>query len=153
MWTHWGRGCKRDEPVIRKKRLGLWLRGGNLGWGLGLVAAAGRALFRHQSTFFSSYPTHQHREEMAHELNQCEVHIWTPYFSITGTIADLSLSLDGFEFLEILKEVARDNTDNPNLSIIWIDPDNFPLVWIFSVKVHIYYIGNYLCSWCSLLTG
>lgn len=38
------------EPVIRKKRLGL--RGGNLGWGLGLVAAAGRALFRHQSTFF-----------------------------------------------------------------------------------------------------
>lgn len=90
---------------------------------------------------------------MARELNQCEVHIWTPYSSITGTIADLSLSLDGFEFLEILKEVARDNTDNPNLSIIWIDPDNFPLVWIFSVKVHIYYIGNYLCSWCSLLTG
>uniref|UniRef100_A0AAX7SIN4 Calsequestrin n=1 Tax=Astatotilapia calliptera TaxID=8154 RepID=A0AAX7SIN4_ASTCA len=35
---------------------------------------------------------------------------------------------DGFEFLEILKEVARDNTDNPNLSIIWIDPDNFPLL-------------------------
>lgn len=39
-------------------------------------------------------------------------------------------SLDGFEFLEILKEVAQDNTDNPNLSIIWIDPDNFPLVRI-----------------------
>lgn len=35
---------------------------------------------------------------------------------------------DGFEFLEILKEVARENTDNPNLSIIWIDPDDFPLV-------------------------
>uniref|UniRef100_A0A3Q2D096 Calsequestrin n=1 Tax=Cyprinodon variegatus TaxID=28743 RepID=A0A3Q2D096_CYPVA len=35
---------------------------------------------------------------------------------------------DGFEFLEILKEVARDNTDDPNLSIIWIDPDNFPLL-------------------------
>ncbi|KAG7221438.1 hypothetical protein INR49_017207, partial [Caranx melampygus] len=35
---------------------------------------------------------------------------------------------DGFEFLEILKEVARENTDNPNLSIIWIDPDNFPLL-------------------------
>ncbi|XP_017287550.1 calsequestrin-1b isoform X1 [Kryptolebias marmoratus] len=35
---------------------------------------------------------------------------------------------DGFEFLEILKEVAQDNTDNPNLSIIWIDPDNFPLL-------------------------
>lgn len=36
--------------------------------------------------------------------------------------------LDGFEFLEILKEVARDNTQNPNLSIVWIDPDDFPLV-------------------------
>uniref|UniRef100_A0A665VH34 Calsequestrin n=1 Tax=Echeneis naucrates TaxID=173247 RepID=A0A665VH34_ECHNA len=35
---------------------------------------------------------------------------------------------DGFEFLEILKEVARENTDNPNLSIIWIDPDDFPLL-------------------------
>uniref|UniRef100_A0A8C4ZN00 Calsequestrin n=1 Tax=Gadus morhua TaxID=8049 RepID=A0A8C4ZN00_GADMO len=35
---------------------------------------------------------------------------------------------DGYEFLEILKEVARENTDNPNLSIIWIDPDNFPLL-------------------------
>lgn len=41
----------------------------------------------------------------------------------------LNFSLDGFEFLEILKEVARENTNNPNLSIIWIDPDNFPLVW------------------------
>lgn len=41
----------------------------------------------------------------------------------------LNFSLDGYEFLEILKEVARENTDNPNLSIIWIDPDNFPLVW------------------------
>lgn len=36
---------------------------------------------------------------------------------------------DGYEFLEILKEVAQDNTENPNLSIIWIDPDDFPLVW------------------------
>ncbi|KAG9330986.1 hypothetical protein JZ751_021307, partial [Albula glossodonta] len=35
---------------------------------------------------------------------------------------------DGFEFLEILKEVAEDNTDNPDLSIIWIDPDDFPLL-------------------------
>lgn len=42
----------------------------------------------------------------------------------------LNSSLDGYEFLEILKEVARENTDNPNLSIIWIDPDNFPLVWM-----------------------
>lgn len=24
--------------------------------------------------------------------------------------------------------MARDNTDNPDLSIIWIDPDDFPLV-------------------------
>ncbi|KAM4689975.1 calsequestrin-2-like [Rhinophrynus dorsalis] len=35
---------------------------------------------------------------------------------------------DGFEFLQILKEVARDNTENPELSIIWIDPDDFPLL-------------------------
>ncbi|XP_064424501.1 calsequestrin-1 isoform X2 [Latimeria chalumnae] len=35
---------------------------------------------------------------------------------------------DGFEFLEILKEVAEDNTDNPELSIIWIDPEDFPLL-------------------------
>lgn len=35
---------------------------------------------------------------------------------------------DGYEFLEILKEVARDNTNNPDLSIVWIDPDDFPLV-------------------------
>lgn len=39
-------------------------------------------------------------------------------------------SLDGFEFLEILKQVAEDNTDNPDLSIVWIDPDDFPLVRI-----------------------
>uniref|UniRef100_A0A8B9WUQ5 Calsequestrin n=1 Tax=Bos mutus grunniens TaxID=30521 RepID=A0A8B9WUQ5_BOSMU len=40
---------------------------------------------------------------------------------------------DGYEFLEILKQVARDNTDNPDLSIVWIDPDDFPLadsVWM-----------------------
>lgn len=24
--------------------------------------------------------------------------------------------------------MAQDNTDNPDLSIIWIDPDDFPLV-------------------------
>ncbi|XP_077058175.1 calsequestrin-1b isoform X2 [Siphateles boraxobius] len=35
---------------------------------------------------------------------------------------------DGYEFLEILKEVAQENTENPDLSIIWIDPDDFPLM-------------------------
>uniref|UniRef100_A0A8C1SAV3 Calsequestrin n=1 Tax=Cyprinus carpio TaxID=7962 RepID=A0A8C1SAV3_CYPCA len=35
---------------------------------------------------------------------------------------------DGYEFLEILKEVAQENTEDPDLSIIWIDPDNFPLM-------------------------
>nr|5CRH_A Chain A, Calsequestrin-1 [Homo sapiens]5CRH_B Chain B, Calsequestrin-1 [Homo sapiens] len=35
---------------------------------------------------------------------------------------------DGFEFLETLKAVAQDNTENPDLSIIWIDPDDFPLL-------------------------
>lgn len=38
------------------------------------------------------------------------------------------LATDGYEFLEILKDVAQDNTDNPDLSIIWIDPEDFPLV-------------------------
>lgn len=37
-------------------------------------------------------------------------------------------SADGFEFLHKLKQVAEDNTENPNLSILWIDPDDFPLV-------------------------
>ncbi|XP_058638870.1 calsequestrin-1b isoform X4 [Onychostoma macrolepis] len=35
---------------------------------------------------------------------------------------------DGYEFLEILKEVAQENTENPDLSIIWIDPDDFALM-------------------------
>ncbi|KAK6315136.1 hypothetical protein J4Q44_G00146650 [Coregonus suidteri] len=35
---------------------------------------------------------------------------------------------DGYEFLVLLKEVARDNTHHPGLSIIWIDPDDFPLL-------------------------
>ncbi|VCW68313.1 unnamed protein product, partial [Gulo gulo] len=35
---------------------------------------------------------------------------------------------DGYEFLETLKSVAQDNTENPDLSIIWIDPDDFPLL-------------------------
>lgn len=42
--------------------------------------------------------------------------------------SDSCIISDGFEFLEILKQVARDNTDNPDLSIVWIDPDDFPLV-------------------------
>uniref|UniRef100_A0A8C7VPE5 Calsequestrin n=1 Tax=Oncorhynchus mykiss TaxID=8022 RepID=A0A8C7VPE5_ONCMY len=36
--------------------------------------------------------------------------------------------IHGYEFLELLKEVARDNTHHPGLSIIWIDPDDFPLL-------------------------
>ncbi|XP_058716426.1 calsequestrin-1-like [Poecile atricapillus] len=35
---------------------------------------------------------------------------------------------DGFEFLEILKEVARDKRDNPEFRILWIDPDDFPML-------------------------
>ncbi|XP_056620175.1 calsequestrin-2-like isoform X2 [Triplophysa dalaica] len=48
---------------------------------------------------------------------------------------------DGYEFLEILKEVARDNTNNPDLSIIWIDPDEFPLLttyWEKTFKVDLF---------------
>lgn len=43
------------------------------------------------------------------------------------SLSCLSLQ-DGYEFLETLKAVAQDNTENPDLSIIWIDPDDFPLV-------------------------
>uniref|UniRef100_A0AAX7T8E5 Calsequestrin n=1 Tax=Astatotilapia calliptera TaxID=8154 RepID=A0AAX7T8E5_ASTCA len=43
-------------------------------------------------------------------------------------------SLDGYEFLEILKDVARDNTNNPELSIVWIDPDDFPLLTTYWEK-------------------
>ncbi|CAL8289124.1 unnamed protein product [Lota lota] len=41
---------------------------------------------------------------------------------------------DGYEFLEILKDVARDNTNNPELSILWIDPDDFPLLTTYWEK-------------------
>ncbi|KAK9524082.1 hypothetical protein VZT92_017949 [Zoarces viviparus] len=41
---------------------------------------------------------------------------------------------DGYEFLEILKDVARDNTNNPELSIVWIDPDDFPLLTTYWEK-------------------
>uniref|UniRef100_G1PTK3 Calsequestrin n=2 Tax=Myotis lucifugus TaxID=59463 RepID=G1PTK3_MYOLU len=48
---------------------------------------------------------------------------------------------DGYEFLETLKQVARDNTDNPDLSIIWIDPDDFPLLiayWEKTFKIDLF---------------
>lgn len=46
----------------------------------------------------------------------------------SGFVCSVRPSPDGYEFLEILKDVARDNTNNPELSIVWIDPDDFPLV-------------------------
>ncbi|XP_029433696.1 calsequestrin-2 [Rhinatrema bivittatum] len=42
---------------------------------------------------------------------------------------------DGYEFLQILKQVARDNTENPELSIVWIDPDDFPLLITYWEKI------------------
>lgn len=45
-----------------------------------------------------------------------------------GSVSSALFFPDGYEFLEILKDVARDNTNNPELSIVWIDPDDFPLV-------------------------
>ena len=52
-----------------------------------------------------------------------------PFFSRgRAQVFSALLSPDGYEFLEILKDVARDNTNNPELSIVWIDPDDFPLV-------------------------
>uniref|UniRef100_A0A8C8HHM7 Calsequestrin n=2 Tax=Oncorhynchus tshawytscha TaxID=74940 RepID=A0A8C8HHM7_ONCTS len=63
---------------------------------------------------------------------------------------------DGYEFLEILKDVARDNTNNPELSIVWIDPDDFPLLttyWEKTFKVNLFkpQIGVVnLCSTCCV---
>ncbi|XP_074385511.1 calsequestrin-1 isoform X5 [Zonotrichia albicollis] len=33
---------------------------------------------------------------------------------------------DGFEFVETLREVAQDRRDQPDFSILWIDPGDFP---------------------------
>uniref|UniRef100_A0A672PLP4 Calsequestrin n=1 Tax=Sinocyclocheilus grahami TaxID=75366 RepID=A0A672PLP4_SINGR len=49
--------------------------------------------------------------------------------------------IHGYEFLEILKEVARDNTKKTDLSIVWIDPDEFPLLttyWEKTFKVDLF---------------
>lgn len=58
---------------------------------------------------------------------------------LTHVHAPLSFP-DGYEFLEILKDVARDNTNNPELSIVWIDPDDFPLVpfpsWLHFTNIY-----------------
>ncbi|KTF78874.1 hypothetical protein cypCar_00020445, partial [Cyprinus carpio] len=56
------------------------------------------------------------------DLKLNEVDFYEPFMDEPVVIPD------GFEFLEIVKEVAKDNTDNPNLSIVWIDPDDFPLL-------------------------
>lgn len=67
------------------------------------------------------------------ELWEAGRHIWTSVSAVSPSSASphtfpLCFLQDGYEFLETLKAVAQDNTDNPDLSIIWIDPDDFPLV-------------------------
>ena len=65
---------------------------------------------------------------------KCQLHSFILVFICSDQIIILNLILlastspDGYEFLEILKKVAEDNTDNDDLSIVWIDPDDFPLV-------------------------
>lgn len=51
-----------------------------------------------------------------------------PFLSAPPHFSRFCSFQDGYEFLETLKAVAQDNTENPDLSIIWIDPDDFPLV-------------------------
>lgn len=68
-------------------------------------------------------------DDPGESVPQCSTDQSQFYQSVTRTCHEPLVSVsDGYEFLEILKEVARENTNNPNLSIIWIDPDNFPLV-------------------------
>lgn len=66
------------------------------------------------------------------------------FFTFSAVVTQSSqspgaLPPDGYEFLEILKDVARDNTNNPELSIVWIDPDDFPLVCDSFERFHTYF--------------
>lgn len=66
------------------------------------------------------------------------------FFTFSAVVTQSSqspaaLPPDGYEFLEILKDVARDNTNNPELSIVWIDPDDFPLVCHSFERFHTYF--------------
>uniref|UniRef100_A0A8D1V5B3 Calsequestrin n=1 Tax=Sus scrofa TaxID=9823 RepID=A0A8D1V5B3_PIG len=63
-------------------------------------------------------------------------HVWKDH-----TLLSTLKAVYGYEFLEILKQVARDNTDNPDLSIVWIDPDDFPLLvayWEKTFKIDLF---------------
>uniref|UniRef100_A0A8D0HP91 Calsequestrin n=1 Tax=Sphenodon punctatus TaxID=8508 RepID=A0A8D0HP91_SPHPU len=56
-------------------------------------------------------------------------------------LTGLYIISDGYEFLETLKQVARDNTNNPDLSIVWIDHDDFPLLityWEKTFKIDLF---------------
>ena len=46
---------------------------------------------------------------------------------------------EGYEFIHTLKEVAALHTENPELSIVWIDPDEFPLVILTFFDFFIYF--------------
>ena len=43
-------------------------------------------------------------------------------------VSETEYFIQGYEFSEVLKEVAKIHTENDDLSIVWIDPDDFPLV-------------------------
>jgi len=36
---------------------------------------------------------------------------------------------EGFEFLQMIKEIAQSHIENEDLSVVWIDPDDFALVF------------------------
>nr|BAG57061.1 unnamed protein product [Homo sapiens] len=73
-------------------------------------------------------------------LKMNEVDFYEPFMDEPIAIPNKPYT-DGYEFLEILKQVARDNTDNPDLSILWIDPDDFPLLvayWEKTFKIDLF---------------
>uniref|UniRef100_A0A4W5MUF9 Calsequestrin n=1 Tax=Hucho hucho TaxID=62062 RepID=A0A4W5MUF9_9TELE len=80
---------------------------------------------------------HQHKRATLRKLRAEDMfETWVSYLHCPSVI-----SPDGYEFLEILKDVARDNTNNPELSIVWIDPDDFPLLttyWEKTFKVNLF---------------
>ena len=67
---------------------------------------------------------------------------------------------EGFEFLQMMKELAQTLIDNEDLSIVWIDPDEFALVrdecfdhedkccnYVFNVsEVMVFHYKSYLCD-------
>lgn len=117
-------------PLQRKLTLvreGCWTGGGRvLGGGETGVFARAQASFGRPSWERQVLPTCGMGGGVERALGSGVLCV--PFLCTPPHTSHLCSLQDGYEFLEILKSVAQENTDNPDLSIIWIDPDDFPLV-------------------------